>query len=204
MLSSKTDRGRKLAERGNLSLGQDVVKLLKTQDIAYLQCMLQKTQKAIQRLEQNFVLGKGASVDVLGDPERSGRSRHLVLVETPQAQRQYESAMTTQNGAGRPKFLVHSDNEEYEDIDAEGDVPVPQNEGLSEQEALAAKSQNKVRKKKRSEQETSKRRLVALRVREKDLQNAVEEVQHQRARMSNSVGGLTKNGLKWRTRERKR
>ena len=47
-------------------------------------------------------------------------------------------------------------------------------------------------------------RLKALGVKEKTLVTAERELDHQRARMSNSVGGVNRAGIRWKIRERKR
>jgi len=47
-------------------------------------------------------------------------------------------------------------------------------------------------------------RLDALRAREKELVQAERELELQRAKMSNSIGGVSKSGVKFKLRERKR
>lgn len=65
--------------------------------------------------------------------------------------------------------------------------------------------QNKLlRKQCRKEQDARRSKLAALKAREKDLIEAENELDLQRAKMSNSVGGTTKGGAKWRVRERKK
>jgi U3 small nucleolar RNA-associated protein 11 len=46
--------------------------------------------------------------------------------------------------------------------------------------------------------------LEALKDRERDLSVALSQLQHQRARMNNTVGGVNKEGVKFKVRERKR
>lgn len=48
------------------------------------------------------------------------------------------------------------------------------------------------------------RKLAALKVREKDMVDAEHDLGLQRAKMSNCVGGMNKDGTKWKMRERKR
>ena len=47
-------------------------------------------------------------------------------------------------------------------------------------------------------------RLRALKKRESELVAAEEELELQRAKMNNTVGGVNKNGVKFKVRERKR
>ena len=203
MLKSKTNKGKKIADRGNPTLGPDVVRLLKTQDIGYLQCMLQKTQRAIQRLEHEFVLGEGAGVDVLGESKNVGRAQHVFLVQDVQTQKRYAPLQTAECNVELDGDLLHEKDEEHEVVGGEDAVGKRKTRRQTEQEALAAKKEKAQRKGYRQGQEAQKRKLAALRIREKDLGDAMDEVQHQRAKMSNSVGGVTKTGLKWKTRERK-
>ena len=52
MMSSSThDGGRRVADRGNKALSTEVVKLLKTQDAAYLRTVAQTTRRARERRE---------------------------------------------------------------------------------------------------------------------------------------------------------
>ena len=52
--------------------------------------------------------------------------------------------------------------------------------------------------------ESRRKRLQALKDRERDLTLAMGEVEHQRARMNGSIGGVNKNGVKYEMRQRKR
>ncbi len=206
MLSSKTNRGKKLADRGNPSLGQDVIKLLKTQDIGYLQCNLQKTRRTIQRLEHEFVLANGAGVDVLGGPRKVGRGQHIVHVQDIEAQRQYKPHLTHEGKVEQmeqQRNFLHRKDHEHEGTDGEDEIIRQKTRRQTEQEAWAAKDGKKIRKTNKQEQEVQRRKLATLKIREKNLQDAADEVQSQRAKMSNIVGGVTKDGLKWKTRERK-
>lgn len=56
----------------------------------------------------------------------------------------------------------------------------------------------------KKEQTSQRKRLAALKVREKDMMDAEHRLELQRARMGNSVGGVNKAGTKWKVRERKR
>jgi len=55
-----------------------------------------------------------------------------------------------------------------------------------------------------AEQEKRLDRLKALMTREKELMLAEHELELQRGKMSNSIGGVNKNGVKFKVRERKR
>ena len=63
----------------------------------------------------------------------------------------------------------------------------------------------RLRRRNRKRNVEKKRNLVeALKARERDLQTASDELDLQRAKMSNTVGGTTKDGKRIKVRERKR
>ena len=203
MLSSKSRKGRKLADRGNPSLSHDAVKLLKTQDAGYLQTMIQKTRRAIRKLEQEFVLRAGEGVDVLGGREQSGRGQHLIFVDDEEEQMQY-------GPKGRARAIPYQEkaprlggDEDEEEIEGDGKTTPPKSRQRLAKEALAAKEEKALQRSHRKEQNARKSKLAALKTREKDLRDAENELELQQAKMSNSVGGVTKTGVKWKVRERK-
>ncbi|KAF4547130.1 U3 small nucleolar RNA-associated protein 11-like protein [Elsinoe fawcettii] len=62
----------------------------------------------------------------------------------------------------------------------------------------------KAKRKKERTVEMLSRKLEALAQREKQLSQALDQVQLQRAKMEGTVGGMNKNGVKFKIRERKR
>lgn len=202
MLSSKSKGGRKVQDRGNPVLSHDAVKLLKTQDSGYLQTMLQKTRLARERLEEEFVLkknqaGEVAEVDVLGTGE--GKGQKIVYVEDEDAQKSWNDA---------PKDIQIPPSEDHENEDDmamnEPSPAPPLSRKKLAKEDEARKKMALLRKKHRREQDARRTKLAALKVREKDLRDAEHELELQRAKMNNNVGGVTKAGVKWKVRERKR
>ena len=210
MLSSQSRKGRKLADRQNPVLNQDVVKLLKTQDAGYVTTMLQKTKRARARLEQGFVLCENQSAEVLGALTSQEKGSHTVFVDSREEQRQYNpdgKAVFGPDSATR-KAEISSMNGEEDDSDWEPLVALPQKAPESrravKRQELALKKEKLRRKQHRKEQDTRRSKLAALKARERDLVEAEKELDLQRAKMSNSVGGTTKVGVKWKVRERKK
>lgn len=210
MLSSQSRKGRKLADRQNPVLGQDVVKLLKTQDAGYVTTMLQRTRRARARLEQEFVLSEDQGAEVLGALSSQEKGSHTVFVNSSQEQRQYK---IDGHLAFRPDFATrkpgnHSMNEEEDNSDGKPHLFLPNEAPKScraaERQKLALKQDKLLRTHHRKEQDARRSKLAALKAREKDLIEAENELNLQRAKMSNSVGGTTKAGAKWKVRERKR
>ena len=209
MLSSQSKQGRKLTDRQNPVLGQDVVKLLKTQDAGYVTTMLQKTKCARARLEQEVILSKGQGAELLGPLSGLERGRHKVFVNSREEQRMYNSADKVAFSPDSTKYLgILSTNEEEDDSNAKPPAYFPKDAPkscrIAQRQELALKQEKLLRKHGRKEQDVRKLKLAALNAREKDLVQAKTELDLQRAKMGNSVGGTTKVGVKWKVRERKK
>ena len=89
-----------------------------------------------------------------------------------------------------------------EDSDAEKSASKTPKQLAAERQAFVeARRARKVRKR---AVEARQNKLVALRKQFGEIQAALNEVDWQRAKMDNLVGGTNKNGVKWKIRERKR
>ncbi|KAI4282360.1 MAG: hypothetical protein L6R38_002986 [Xanthoria sp. 2 TBL-2021] len=210
MLSSKTDKhGRKIQDRGNVSLSQDAVKLLKTQDAGYIRTVIQQTRRTREKMEQEYLLMNGGSVKVLGCENGAERGSHVIFAENPEEQRSLGGV----HGKGR---TVSSGNDQMEQStrkdfvhdslnSSDGTSPDSCQLMLKEAQALQALKQDRaVRKLRKRGNEIRQSKLSALKTREKELVATEEQLEHQRARMSSSIGGINKAGVKWKIRERKR
>ncbi|KAL8795863.1 MAG: hypothetical protein Q9195_001743 [Heterodermia aff. obscurata] len=207
MYSSMThDRGQKLADRGNKTLSQDAVKLLKTQDAGYLKTLGQQTKKAREKLERAFVLTEGKGVVVRGQVSREGRAERIVFVDNHEEQGQWSPARLKSQDIPFNESDGLADLEEMEEKDKAKKLlnGPPKSQRVIEAENEALRSARILRKKRKRDEETQSSRLKALKSREKDLLIAERELDLQRAKMSGSVGGINKAGVKWRIRERKR
>ena len=210
MLGSKSKQGRKIAERGNPVLSQDAVKLLKTQDSGYLRIMLQKTRRALEKLEQEFVLREEQGAEVLGDSKDRKEGQRIVFVNSREEQKQYTPgqrlALPPSNSNEGSENLSRQDaaDEAYGDSEMVSTTKASKLRRALEREELAQKEEKLLRKQHKKEQDSRRAKLAALKAREKDLIDAENELELQRAKMSNSVGGVTKAGVKWKVRERKK
>jgi len=205
MLSSKSKKGVKIADRGNPVLSHDAVKLLKSQDAGYLQLMLQKTRKARERLEGEFLLRDGG-VEVLGKGDKKGG--HVVFVDDEWEQKRYDpevgvGGLRIDPTEGYKSGGALEANEDDEKVDTHEKGRSKSRKAM-EKEEQARKEERIIRKKHKKAQEARKSKLDALKVREKDLRDVENELEVQRAKMNNCLGGVNKNGVKWKVRERKR
>jgi U3 small nucleolar RNA-associated protein 11 len=214
MMNSSTKNGIKVAKRGadnagggGKSLSMDVVKLMKTQDVAYLRTVLQSTRKAIERLEQEVVAAdQGVTLDVGGR-----KNRKTVFPD---------------EGDSEPEMVSEGDDDDMDDFnnlegfdgfDGLGDLPAlndgPEGSDDDMSDAPETKTESKpftkeekaarlAAKRKRHFIETRRNKLEALKDREEDLATALRELEDQRVQMSGKAGGVNKNGTKFKVRQR--
>ena len=214
MMSSSVDsKGRKVADRGNEALSMDVVKLLKTQDAAYIRTMLQQVRRERQKLEERLILEEQGEVRALKDGENARTGKHRVFVENTEEQEDFDIDTWFGEGkalpsASKPELPAdHKDTSEEDDGDEEPGLQL-QKKSLSakkqrEQEE-AAKKLKKFEKTRSRAQSRTAFRLQMVKKKERELVAAEEELEKQRAKMNSSVGGVNKNGVKFKIRERKR
>lgn len=210
MMSSQVDKqGRKVADRGNKALSVDVVKLLKTQDAGYIRTMLQVTRKEREELEKKLVMEEQGEVRAIKDGERARQGKHRVFVENEEEQEEFDPDAWFGRGEqipGRsesPTFgdLQDDSSEEEEEVTQQ---PKKLSKKQMEAEELARREARKFRKDRERAQERTASKLQALKKRERELMAAEQELELQRAKMNNTVGGVNKNGVKFKVRERKR
>jgi U3 small nucleolar RNA-associated protein 11 len=192
MMSSRMQNGVKLGDRGNSALSNSVVQLMKTQDVGYIRTMLQKTRRERERLEEEIQIGDGEGrVRALKGGIVGGKK--IAFVESVDEQE---------------AFLPEEEDElEDEDEDSEDGEQVAASKSMSkaaDAETEASKQAHFAKKKRLREREVRRNLLEAVKQREGELTQAVQELEQQLAKMSNSVGGVNKNGVKWKVRERKR
>ncbi|KAK3705113.1 hypothetical protein LTR37_013480 [Vermiconidia calcicola] len=186
MMSSQSQGGVKVAKRGSENaggsklLGEEVVKLMKTQDVGYLRTVLQQTRRERERVGREVVGGEVGVETELPRPD----GKRVVFGEDDEGVEQEPLRNQKQEIVDLQSWS--SDEESAEDDTADGKT-------LSVEE-----------RRKRKKQEARRRKLQALKDREEDLSVALQEVEQQRAKMNGSVGGVNKNGVKFKVRERKR
>ncbi|KAL5117259.1 hypothetical protein ACEQ8H_004818 [Pleosporales sp. CAS-2024a] len=210
MLSSKVDKeGRKVADRGNKALSTDVVKLLKTQDAGYIRTMLQMIRKEREELEQRLILQED-EVRALRDGERERRGKHRVYVDDEEEQESFDpdswfgrgQAMPDRKPSSEvPQFDGYSEDEDQQDAATR---PKAMSKKQLEAQELAKKERLLIDRRRATTQLRIANKLAGLKKREKELVAAEEELELQRAKMNNTVGGVNKHGVKFKVRERKR
>ncbi|KAK5109924.1 hypothetical protein LTR62_006413 [Meristemomyces frigidus] len=198
MMSSETVGGVKRAKRGESnsggggrSLGMGAVKLMKTQDEGYLRSVLSSTRKLRERVEREVVV---AEVGVRGGPV-GATGKRIIFGEDG-----LEDGMAVPTPNEAVDALDLDDLADLEELEAE---LVEDEESSEEEEAGISKEELSRRRKKRHSIKTRRRQVEALRDREEQLAGALRQVEEQRARMNGTVGGVNKNGAKFKVRQRK-
>ncbi|KAK7181901.1 hypothetical protein DPSP01_009496 [Paraphaeosphaeria sporulosa] len=205
MMSSTVDKaGRKVTDRGNKSLDMDVVKLLKTQDAGYIRTMLQMVRNEREELEKRLVL-EDEEVRVLKDGDNERKGRHTVYVGRKEEQDEFDDDEWFGKGAEMPG-RGGGKEPQVEDDDEEGTSKKQKRPSKRQQEAkdLAQKQEQLFMSKRERAQQRAAAHLEAVKARERALMAAEEELELQRAKMNHTVGGVNKNGVKFKIRERKR
>jgi U3 small nucleolar RNA-associated protein 11 len=211
MMSSQVDRrGRKVADRGNKALSLEVVKLLKTQDAGYIRTMLQMARKEREELEQKLIMEEQGEVRAVKDGERATKGKHRVFVENEEEQEEFDPDEWFGRGRDMPGRTdspnADDDDDDDEDSDEEQVVQRPKTMSKKQIEAqeAAKREARKFRKDRERAQERTVSKLRSIKKRERELVAAEEELELQRAKMNNTVGGVNKDGVKFKLRERKR
>ncbi|WPH00606.1 Hypothetical protein R9X50_00343600 [Acrodontium crateriforme] len=187
MMSASSVGGIKRAKRGTENSGgsegvlkDSVVRLMKTQDVGYLRTVLQRTRKERERADEE-VVAAGVDLSAAAKPKSKGR---VVFDED-----------------GEAVVPTHQDDDEHDDDDDLSDLlglddeDEDESAGKVDTENMTAKELDLHRK---------RRKLAALEDREQQLAEALRRVEDQRARMNGSMGGVNKNGVAFKQRQRKR
>ncbi|KAF2127863.1 U3 small nucleolar RNA-associated protein 11 [Dothidotthia symphoricarpi CBS 119687] len=213
MMSSKVDaKGKKVADRGNTALSMEVVKLLKTQDAGYIRTMLQMARKERVELEQRLVMEEG-EVRAVKDRNSGLKGKHRVFVENEEEQEEFDPEAWFGRGEDIPakqpntdyvENISAEDSEDEEDETTVASKPKILSKKQLEAQKLAEKEGKVFNKTRKRAQSRTAYRLEMAKNRERELVAAEEELEKQRAKMNNSVGGTNKHGVKFKIRERKR
>ena len=211
MITRTTKKGVQQSSRGKdngsqTPMSMDVVKLLKTQDAGYLQTVLQQTRRAREKIERQAVL-TATGVDASSVSKRKVFDDNGDEVEEISAQ-QSDFDDDEDMDLDLDDLADLGDLDGLDDLDGIGGEGSGSEDGKSEDEDSDTKGLSKEeirqRRKKRRAQEVLQNQLGALKDRERDLSAALSQLEHQRARMNNTVGGVNKEGVKFKVRERKR
>ncbi|KAL3422135.1 hypothetical protein PVAG01_06291 [Phlyctema vagabunda] len=169
---------------GHKAMTQEAVRLAKTQDMGYIRTERNKAMKEVRALEQRVkgIKGNGKKIVFADDEEE-------------QMEKMWSGVNMDEND--------DDESDEYDDDseEEEREKRVPR--------APLSKEEIQARDFKRMQQREAEKLahfLDAAQEKLKVLTEAEEQLELQRAKMAKSttVGGVNKNGVKWKVRERKR
>lgn len=200
-------------------LSHDAIKLLKTQDKGYLRTAGERIRREIEGLERESQLQEGMNeaLGVKGQqkkenddedddfdgfdddldgldfnlPPQKKKSRKVIFADDRDEQKTLKKSRIQNEDA-------MEDDDETTAVDAR---KTPKQVAAERQKLVDARRARKLRKR---AIEARQNKLAALRKQYAEIQAAEREVDWQRAKMDNSVGGTNKHGIKWKIRERKR
>ena len=201
-------------------LSHDAIKLLKTQDKGYLRTSGERIRREIERLEREVELQKGMN-ESLGvktqqkneeedDDEFDGFDSDLDVPDFSAPPKPKSRKVVFADDRGEQQTMKKKRVQDDDSMDEdEDDDEEPSTATRKTPKQLAAERQKLVevrraRKLRKRAAEARENKLVALRKQFAEIEAAEREVDWQRSKMDNSVGGTNKNGIKWKIRERKR
>ncbi|CAD6441787.1 7a0664de-675f-4b44-b5ec-ebad90529cf8 [Sclerotinia trifoliorum] len=163
-------------DRGNQVLNQDAVRLFKTQDLGYVRTMRNKALKEVEELEKRTVGIKG-------------RGKKIVFVEDEEEQKE----KVGEDVSDMDMDFDIDEDDEHDDTMKDENI----------EEDVSTKNLRKLQEKEAHKLEV---KLLIARQRLRALTDAEEALDLQRAKMakSSTMGGINKNGVKFKIRERKR
>jgi U3 small nucleolar RNA-associated protein 11 len=220
MMSSHSQKAGKhgaAARDSAAGLSHDAIKLLKTQDAGYLRTVGERIRRQMEKLEQEIRLQEGVS-QVLGgnkggegkksrvrddddddfdfdfeeDAEEEVKPKKMVFVDDKREQRALK------------KKSARTEDSDDEDEESFGELKRKKTQRELEAERQALADARRARKIKKRAAEARQSKLKALQKQYTDITAAERELDWQRGRMDNTVGGTNKNGVKWKIRERKK
>ncbi|KAJ5983356.1 Small-subunit processome Utp11 [Penicillium waksmanii] len=198
-------------------LSHDAIKLLKTQDKGYLRTAGERIRREIERLERDVQLQDGMN-DALGtkrqekeqaeddDDEFGGFDDLDDLDLDAPSQKKKSRKVVFADDRGEQRTLKSKRDQAADAMEEDSDKETstrktPKQLTAERQAFVEARRARKLRKR---AVEARDNKLTALRKQFAEIQAAENEVDWQRAKMDNMIGGTNKNGVKWKIRERKR
>jgi U3 small nucleolar RNA-associated protein 11 len=199
-------------------LSHDAVKLLKSQDAGYLRVVAGSGRRELQKLEE--VVGMASSegrgtklVFVDGDEdedlgadaadERAGKRRKLDdQTAAGGADQHLGSAPGPERLPTSTCTVAGAENVEEAEPSINATASKSKKALAAERDILLDQRAARKRRKRRAELHVAK--LEALKKRQREIMAAADVLDLQRAKIARTVGGVNKDGVKWKIRERKR
>ncbi|KAL2823421.1 small-subunit processome [Aspergillus cavernicola] len=189
-------------------LTHEAIQLLKTQDAGYLRTVGERVRRQMDKVDEEVRVQEGMRAVLDGGDERKGEDEddedEFGFGEVQKKPKKLVFA----NDREQQKVLKKSLDYEEKDEDSFGALQREQQQKKSRKQLEAEKQAlyeaRRSRKMKNRALEARQNKLKTLQKQYDHITSAERALDLQRAKMSNSVGGVNKNGLKFKMRERKR
>ncbi|RMZ76370.1 hypothetical protein DV738_g4979, partial [Chaetothyriales sp. CBS 135597] len=185
-------------------LSHDAVKLLKTQDQGYLRVVMARTRKEMGRVKEQLAGVEGSGKRVVFEEAD----------ENTEMTRKSKRKRTSGESLGHGDAVGEADVDDEAQVVAEDEVldKVTQSVAVAKSrttsqaadKSTAADRLRAERKKRKRLQEARAAKLELLKRRQKEIMAAADQLELQRAKMAKTIGGINKNGVKFKIRERKK
>ncbi|KAI0457398.1 small-subunit processome [Xylaria acuta] len=200
-LSSGSKRwdGTVAGDRGNKALDINVVRLLKTQDMAYIRSVRNVATKEVRALEERVIALGGDIDNLLNNENEVGEDDMDVDFDFG------DELSGEKKPAQKNKKIIFTDGEDEREAKIQQDMEQDSLEDADESPEGDNSEKLRTEQKQRL-LEKLQRRLLNARKKQRVLAQTEQELEIQRARMAKTatVGGVTKSGKKFKVRERKR
>ncbi|KIY01940.1 uncharacterized protein Z520_02078 [Fonsecaea multimorphosa CBS 102226] len=194
--------------REGVPLSHDAVKLLKTQDAGYLRTVAAKGRREIERLTQevgmdSVTLGtlKPATKKTFEDDEGVRTIRGKKRTSNGEVLQDQSSGGETDQPMQDAGIRATTVAQIPDDKD---DPPKPKSKKALQAEQDALSRLRAERKRRKRLQDMRGAKLEALKTRQREIFAAADQLELQRAKMARTVGGVNKNGIRFKVRERKK
>ncbi|KAE8379937.1 small-subunit processome [Aspergillus bertholletiae] len=215
--SQKAGKHGAAARQSAAGLSHDAIKLLKTQDAGYLRTTGERVRRQMDKLEQEIQLQEGMVQSLVGKKQKKKKASVRDEDDEDGFDFDFDEESESESEA-RPKKTVFADDKleqralKQKQVQAENSEVDESFEDLQrkktarelEADRLALQEARRARKIKKRAAEARQNKLEVLQKQYNDITAAERQLDWQRGRMDNSVGGTNKNGIKWKIRERKR
>lgn len=181
-------------------LSHDAVKLLKTQDAGYLRTVAAKGRRQIERL------GEVVGLDDVSGGKGVGRKTVFedAVGEVVRGTKRRASGRGVTDVQTTPVGEIELDTNTI--LADENESPKPKSKSKkalqAETDALTRLKTERKRRKRLQDMRVAK--LEALKKRQREILAAADQLELQRAKMARTVGGVNKDGVRFKIRERKR
>ncbi|KAK2743773.1 hypothetical protein FQN57_004710 [Myotisia sp. PD_48] len=197
MMSERSQTHGKHGTRESKALSHATVQLLKTQDAGYLRTVGERVRRQLDKAKDEVNLQQALKGMRMGT---AGGSK-TVFVDSVEEQQKLARGGEEQEEDNETE--PETEPEQRKKLESEGKQRKMSKKEL-EAEKQARREIAAAKQLKRRAAESRLKKLQMLKEQHQDIVAAEQELDLQRAKMARVVGGVNKDGVKWKVRERKK